>query len=257
MVTELSYTKIETKDRRVSLAMTAGILVFLVIVLHFLGVKIPTPPLPKQLAVKDQEIELIPLEELKLTVPGDFGGGGSGTEASGEVSPNPPDQMEEFITDNSANIFTSSGGSNHTNSNNPTKNPSQVVDDNPGFGTGGTGGGPGKGSGHGFGNGEGDGKGPGPAGTGNGGGSPKRTLINKPNTNNIESDENVVITFSFMISPSGEVVTRPVAVRESTTTDNGTLISQVANLVYSQAKYNSVPGKNNQTVTLKITVQAK
>ncbi len=255
MVTELSYTQFETKDRRVSLAMTAGILVFLVIVLHFLGMKIPTPPLPKQLAIKDQEIELVPLEELKLNVIGSPGGGGSGTPAPGEESQANPDQMEEFVTDPSSNVFTSSGASHHTNTNHSTNNPSQVHESSPFGGTGGSGGGPGNGAGSGFGNDVGDGSGPGTGGTGNGG-SPKRKLIQKPNTNNIESDEQVYITYTFLINPSGEVVSRPEVIRAQSSTDNGILISQVANLIYNQAKYNSVPGKNNQQVTLKITVQA-
>lgn len=247
--TERTY---EIKDRKVAGIIALSAFVLLLAILHFLGYRIPTPPLPEQLLYKDMEMELVPLELEDL--PTGTGGGGSGTPAKVEQTDKTPPQMEQVLTQHSSSTHVKSGSSNMTNTNTPNNNPpsGQHVSDNP-FGTGGSGGGSGSGNGHGIGNDDGNGTGPGTGGDGSGG-NVRRYLVEEPNTTNIKSDENCKIVLSVLVDPSGNIIGKPTFVKSSSTTNDMVLINQVVNAVKNQARFNKIDGSKNmkQAITIRI-----
>lgn len=241
----------EIKDRKVAGIIAASAFVLLLAILHFLGYRIPTPPLPEQLLYQDMEMELIPLELEELPKGG--GGGGSGTPAKVEQADKTPPQMEQILTQTNSNTSVKSGNSNMTNTNKPTDNPptGRNTSDNP-FGTGGSGGGTGSGNGRGIGDDDGDGTGP---GTGPGsGGNVNRWLVEQPNTTNIKSDENCKIVLSVLVDPSGNIIGKPTFVKSSSTTNDMVLINQVINAVKNQARFNKVATTKNmkEAITIRI-----
>mgnify|MGYP006199295569 CR=1 FL=1 len=244
----------EVKDRKVAGIIAVSAFALLLAILHFLGYRIPTPPLPEQLLYQDMEMELVPLELEELPV--GTGGGGSGTPAKVEQTDKTPPQMEQILTQNNSNTHVKSGGSNHTNTNVPNDNPpsGQHVSDNP-FGTGGSGGGSGTGNGHGIGNDDGNGNGPGSGGDGSGG-NVKRFLVQQPNTNNIQSDENCKIVLSVLVDPSGNIIGKPTFVKNGSTTNDMVLINQVINIVKDQARFNKVSGSRNVKEAIVIRINA-
>ena len=243
----------ETKDRKVAGIIALSAFVLLLAILHFLGYRIPTPPLPEQLLYKDMEMELIPLDPAILEE--GTGGGGYGTPAKVEQADQTPPQMEQVLTTKSSSTHVKSGNSNMTNTNTPNNNPpsGQNVSDNP-FGTGGSGGGNGSGNGQGIGNDNGNGEGPG-NGPGSGG-NPKRFLVEKPNTNNLKSDENCVIVLSVLIDPSGNIIGKPTFVKNGSNTNDMTLINQVINIVKNQARFNKVAATKNMKEAIVIRISA-
>ncbi len=243
----------EIKDRKVAGIIAISAFTLLLAILHFLGYRIPTPPLPEQLLYKDMEMELIPVELKDLPV--GTGGGGSGTPAKVEQSDQNPPQMEQVLTQSSSSTHVKSGNSNHTNTNTPNNNPpvGQHVSDNP-FGTNGSGGGDGRGNGHGIGNDNGNGEGP---GTGPGsGGDPARHWVNRPNTNSIQSDESAVIVLSILVDPNGNIIGKPTFVKNGSNTNDMTLINQVINIVKDQGKFNKVSVTKNMKVPVVIRINA-
>lgn len=242
----------EGKDRKVAAIISVSALILILTILHFLGYRIPTPPLPEQLLYKDMEMEMIPLEPVILEQGG--GGGGSGTPTKAEKTTNTPEQMEQILTQSSSSTHVKSGGSNMTNTTKPNNNPpsAQNTSDNP-FGTGGSGGGNGRGNGNGIGDDNGDGTGP---GTGPGsGGNVKRYLVSKPNTNNIKSDENCTIVLSVLVAPDGSIIGKPTYAKAASTTNDISLINQVIKAVESQARFNQVETTKNmkEAITIRIT----
>lgn len=244
----------EMKDRKVAGIIAASAFVLLLAILHFLGYRIPTPPLPEQLLYQDMEMELIPLELEEL--PRGAGGGGSGTPAKVEQADKTPPQMEQILTQTTkSNTSVKSGNSNMTNTNKPTDNPptGRNTSDNP-FGTGGSGGGNGSGNGHGIGDDDGDGTGP---GTGPGsGGNVNRWLVAQPNTTNIKSDENCKIVLSVLVDPEGNIIGKPTFVKSSSTTNDMVLINQVINAVKNQARFNKVATTKNMKEAITIRIVA-
>lgn len=227
------------KDRRIAGIVAISSFVSLMLILHFLGYTIPTPPLPAQLLYKDAELELIPLEDIVYDE--GTGGGGSGTPTNAPVDQNTP-QMQQVLTQHSSTTHHASGNSNHTNTNTPTNNPpsAQNHSTNPFGGTGGSGGGSGSGNGSGVGNYDGSGSG---AGNGNGsGGAIKRTIVQKPNSSNINSDENGKVVLKVNVNENGDVVGTPTVIRDKTSIEDISVINQVISLVKSQAKWNKAPG---------------
>lgn len=243
----------EIKDRKVAGIIALSAFVLLLAILHFLGYRIPTPPLPEQLLYKDMEMELIAVELQDL--PTGTGGGGSGTPAKVEQADKTPPQMEQVLTQHSSNSHVQSGNSNMTNTNTPNNNPpsGQNVSNNP-FGTGGSGGGDGRGNGHGIGNdngnGEGDGNGPGR------GGDPERHWVEKPNTNSIQSDESCVIVLSVLVDPNGNIIGKPTFVKNGSNTNDMTIINQVINVVKNQGRFNKVTVTKNMKVPVVIRISA-
>ncbi len=248
--TERTY---EVKDRKVAGIISVSAFLLLLAILHFLGYRIPTPPLPEQLLYKDMEMELIPLDAVVLEPGG--GGGGSGTPTKAEKTESTPEQMEQILTQNNSSTHVKSGGSNRTNTDKPNNNPpsAQNTSDNP-FGTGGSGGGNGRGNGNGIGDDDGDGTGP---GTGPGsGGNIRRYLVQNPNTNSIKSDENCKIVLSVLVAPDGSIIGKPVYVKASSTTNDMTLINQVIRAVESQARFNKAETTKNMKEAITIRIVA-
>lgn len=243
----------EIKDRKVAGIIALSALVLLVAILHFLGYRIPTPPLPEQLLYQNMEMELIDVELEPMPV--GTGGGGSGTPAKVQVTDKTPPQMEQVLTQTKSNTSVKSGNSNITNTTKPTNNPpsGQQTSNNP-FGTGGSGGGDGSGNGHGIGNDNGDGSGPG-NGSGSGG-DPARHWVEKPNTNSIQSDESCVIVLSILVDPDGNIVGKPTFVKNGSNTNDMTLINQVINVVKSTGKFNKVNVTKNMKVASVIRISA-
>lgn len=243
----------EIKDRRVAGIIALSAFLLLLAILHFLGYRIPTPPLPEQLLYKDMEMELVPLELQDLPKGG--GGGGSGTPAQVEKSNQTPPQMEQVLTQNNSSTHVKSGNSNMTNTHTPTNNPptGQHVSDNP-FGTGGSGGGSGSGNGHGIGNDDGDGRGPG-NGPGEGG-NVKRFLVEKPNTNNLQSDENCTIVLSVLVDPNGNIIGTPTFIKNGSSATDMTLINQVISIVKNQARFNKAAVTKNMKEAIVIRISA-
>lgn len=243
----------EIKDRKVAGIIAISAFALLLAILHFLGYRIPTPPLPEQLLYQNMEMELIPMELQEL--PTGTGGGGSGTPAKVEQADKTPPQMEQVLTQNNSNTHVKSGNSNITNTNTPNNNPpsGQNVSNNP-FGSGGSGGGNGGGNGHGIGNDNGNGEGPG-SGPGSGG-DPERYWVEKPNTNSIKSDESCVIVLSILVDPSGNIIGKPTFVKNGSNTNDMTVINQVINLVKSQGRFNKVNTSRNMKVPVVIRISA-
>lgn len=243
----------EIKDRKVAGIIAISAFALLLAILHFLGYRIPTPPLPEQLLYQNMEMELIPMELQEL--PTGTGGGGSGTPAKVEQADKTPPQMEQVLTQNNSNTHVKSGNSNITNTNTPNNNPpsGQNVSNNP-FGSGGSGGGNGSGNGHGIGNDNGNGEGPG-SGPGSGG-DPERYWVEKPNTNSIKSDESCVIVLSILVDPSGNIIGKPTFVKNGSNTNDMTVINQVINVVKNQGRFNKVNTSRNMKVPVVIRISA-
>ncbi len=244
----------EIKDRKVAGIIALSAFVLLLAILHFLGYRIPTPPLPEQLLYKDMEMELIEVELQDLPV--GTGGGGSGTAANVEQSDRTPPQTQQVLTQHSSSTHTSSGNSSINNTQTPTDNPAsaQNTSSNPFGGTGGSGGGTGTGNGHGIGNdngnGEGNGNGPGR------GGDPERHWVEKPNTNSIQTDESCVIVLSILVDPNGNIIGKPTFVKNGSNTNDMTIINQVINVVKNQGRFNKVTATKNMKVPVVIRISA-
>lgn len=241
----------EHKDRKVAGIIAIASLAILLLILHFLGYTIPTPPLPEQLLYKDMEMELIALDPIVYDE--GTGGGGSGTPMKTEKTETTPPQMEQVLTQKTSTSSVKSGASNTTNTTKPNDNPpsGQNTSTNP-FGTGGSGGGTGTGNGSGLGNDNGSGTGP---GNGDGsGGAVRRYLVEQPNTSNIRSDENCTIVLSVLVDADGNIVGQPIFAKGASTTNNTVLINQVINIVKKEARFNKAPGAKNlkQAITIRL-----
>lgn len=84
-----------------------------------------------------------------------------------------------------------------------------------------------------------------------------RHLIQKPNASAIVSEEDCTIALIVVVDENGEIVGYPTWDRSRSTTENVTLIKQVATLVKSEAKYDKRPGSKNVKVSLTIHLRTK
>lgn len=241
------------QDQKIAAIISGSLLVLLIIVLYSLGYQIPMPPLPAQELYKDMEMELIPLETLEET---GTGGGGSGTPTEAQLSNQFTPQTEQVLTQSHSTVHHQSGASNHSNTAHSTNNGATTQNNspNPFGGSGGSGGGTGGGNGHGIGNDNGNGSGP---GNGNGsGGSVKREIVKKPNSSNINSDEDGKVVLKVSVNEFGDVVGTPSLIRDKSSIENTAVISQVIALVKSQAKWNKAPGAAVFSTAITITLTA-
>jgi len=121
------------------------------------------------------------------------------------------------------------------------------INDNP-FGT--SDGGNGAGTGKGIGNDNGMGDGPGI-------GSLKgRKIIYIPSTDGIKSKENCRITFEVKVDSSGKLIEVPVLARNQTTNFDKELIEILAQKLYSDLRYSSVPSAEILRTTITLTIKA-
>lgn len=231
---------IQLKDRKI-----AGITVFMAfalftVLLCFIGYRISNPALSKPAV--SEEMTYVPLDAQLLEQVRQ--GSQAGTPAKANKAETTPLQAEQVLTTPSSAAHVSSGNSNMTNIKTPNNNASasKFVSNNP-FGTGGVHDGKFRGSNI-LGARDDQNEDPKPAE------NTARFLISAPNTNDIKSDENAKIVLSVIVDPDGNVVGKPVFVKNSSTTNDVPLIEQVIKAVKEQAKFN----KANTTKNIKTAV---
>jgi hypothetical protein len=83
----------------------------------------------------------------------------------------------------------------------------------------------------------------------------KRILISKPDVSNLRSTENSVIVLKITLNSEGIICTRPVLVRDRTTTANMDLINLVIDLVQRETVY-SKSDKVFETVMITIRINS-
>jgi hypothetical protein len=159
--------------------------------------------------------------------------------------------MTQMLAQNSSDVHVKSGNSEITNTNTPNNNPSgtRYVSENL-FGTGGINGGSSFGRNQigtdatkdesGFHSGE----------------KAKRYLVEQPHTQALQSDENCKIMLSVLVSPDGNIIGSPTLVKDGSTTNNSTLISQVISAVKNQAQFNQVTAAGNTKEVITIRINA-
>ncbi len=238
--------KVQLKDRKI-----AGITAFTAFALFtallcFIGYSISNPPLSKPAV--SEEMTYVPLDA-QLLEQTRQGSQTTGTPVKTDKTKITPLQTEQVLTTQSSSAHITSGNSNMTNTHLPNNNPSGTkhVNDNP-FGTGGI---------H-------DGKFRGSNlldARDDQNEDPKaentaRFLISAPNTNDIKSDENAKIVLSVTVDPDGNVVGKPVFIKNSSTTNDVTLIEQVIKVVKEQAKFNKTNTTKNTKTAVVIRIVA-
>lgn len=244
---------IRKDDRNKGIAVAVAIIGLMFLFFFVFTYSIPDPPIEEVPVLAETEMTEIDLKEYVVKV--GSGGGGSGTPVKAPVTNQVTPQVQKVLTNPRGTTTVPKGGSNHTNTNKPNDNKASTTEEsnNP-FGSGGTGGGDGGGRGHGFGGDTGDGTGP---GTGPGsGGDVKRYLVNKPNTYNIDSDENCKIVLRVQVDADGNIVGKPAFVKAASSTNNMTLINQVIYVVQSEAKFNAVKGAKLKSEVITISISA-
>jgi hypothetical protein len=85
--------------------------------------------------------------------------------------------------------------------------------------------------------------------------TPKRTIVSKPNTSAIHHTESCSITLRITLNSEGIICTRPVLVRDRTTTSNMDLINLVIDLVQRETVY-SKSDKVFETVMITIRINS-
>lgn len=232
-------------DRKVARISAISTFALLAIVLSFVGYQISRPQLPSTSA--QEETEYIPLDAQFLE---QLGGGGAGSPADVPHAKTTPPQMQEILHASESAVRSQSGNSAITNSPTPTDQASaaKYTADNP-FGTGGI-----------------DGKNSrGTVGKDwtddepthlKGGEKINRFLVEKPNTNSIQSDENCTIVLSVLVNPNGTIIGNPTFVKSHSTTNDLILINQVISVVKNQAQFNKVNTAKNTKESISIRITA-
>lgn len=242
---------IRKEDRNIGILVAAGIIGLIFLLFFILSYSIPDPPIQEVPLEVETGLEEIDLKDYVVEV--GQGGGGSGTPTEAPVTNHVVQQTEEVLTSKSSTTPVPTGKSNHTNTTKPNKNTSSTTETstNP-FGSGGNNNGNDGGRNGTFGQDDGPTGGP---GTGpNSGGDVRRFLVSKPNTTNIESDENCKIVLRVQVDEDGNIVGKPQFVKAVSTTNNMMLINQVIYVVQSEAKFNKAKGTKvmSQVITIDI-----
>lgn len=241
--TEQAY---KINDRKVARISAISTFALLAIVLSFVGYQISRPQLPSTSA--QEETEYIPLDAQFLEQLGS--GGGAGSPADVSHAKTTPPQMQEILHASESAVHSQSGNSAITNSPTPTDQASvaKYTADNP-FGTGGIDGKNSRGTvGKDWTDDE-------PAHL-KGGEKINRFLVEKPNTNSIQSDENCTIVLSVLVNPNGTIIGNPTFVKSHSTTNDLILINQVISVVKNQAQFNKVNTAKNTKESISIRITA-
>ncbi len=235
-------------DRKMARIITISACVVLLSVLSFIGYSISNPNTDKQLAQENEEYVAL---DAQLLDPG-TNAGGAGSPAKAAKAKTSPAQMQQVLTSQNSDAHEKSGNSTITNTTDPNDQTSAAkhVSDNP-FGKGGI-------------NGE--------KYSGNVGNNPgwkddqtepdkspetvSRYLVEKPNTTNIQSDENCKIVLSVLIDPNGNIIATPTFVKSGSTTNDMNLINQTIQVVKEQARFNKVNTTKNTKVAVVIRITA-
>ncbi|MGV3612453.1 MAG: hypothetical protein ACO1N0_15960 [Fluviicola sp.] len=236
------------KDRKMAriIAISSGVLVLTI--LSFIGYSISNPNVNKQTNQAEEEYVAL---DAQLLDPGTKESG-AGNPAKTTKAETTPGQMRQVLTATNSDAHVKSGNSDITNTTDPSNQTSAAkqVSDNP-FGTGGINGEKYGGS---------TGENPGwkdnqtehtkPAET------IKRYLVEKPNTTNIQSDENCKIVLSVLIDPNGTIVGDPAFVKNGSTTNDMSITNQVIKIVKNQARFNKVNTTKNTKELINIRITA-
>jgi hypothetical protein len=233
------------KDRKVAGISAFAAFALLLALLGFIGYHISNPALPKPLT--SSEVSYIPLD---AQLPEQAGKGShTGTPAKTKQAAETPAQMERILAQQSSISHVKPGNSDMSNTRTPNNNPSGAkhVSDKP-FGTGGIN------DGNKFGNKIGDDQSKDDSNF-KSGEETRRYLVKQPNTNTLQSDENCKIVLSVLVDPNGLIVGSPTFVKNSSTTNDMTLVSQVSTIVKNQAQFNKVNTTKNtkEAIVIRIT----
>lgn len=235
------------KDRKMAWIIAVSACVLLLSVLSFIGYRISNPNTDKQTNQANEEYVTL---DAQILDPG-TNQGGAGSPAKTTKAETTPAQMQQALTAQNSDAHVKSGNSNITNTTDPTNQTSAAkhVSDNP-FATGGING---KKYGGSVGN--------TPGWKDNQTETDKsetepRYLVEKPNTTNIQSDENCKIVLSVLIDPNGNIIATPTFVKSGSTTNDMNLINQTIQVVKEQARFNKVNTAKNTKVAVVIRITA-
>jgi len=235
---------VNEKDRNKGIVTALFYAVIVSILLLFLSVTQPDPPL-KDVPV---EIELTP--EMIMQPSSSGSSGGAEKAGSKDPKPTPPDQGDPVLTSNNPKpVQHNSGQGGNTPVTNPNP-PQQTPDPTFTFGGGGQNGVGGSGNGPGFGQGTGGGTGDGQGGTGNGG---ARGIIKDPCKPNASTDEGTIF-LSLQIDESGRVI-RADNIASKSTTSSVSAIEAARRAVLDCMRYEPKPGSPviRKEVKIKVT----
>jgi hypothetical protein len=241
MKTEMKI--VDDKDRNRGLITAAVFGAVMLILLLFLSVSQPDPP------IKDIPV-VIELTPEMIIEPSNSGSGGGAPDASSDrPDPTPPDAGDPVLTSNKPRPVQHNSGQGGTrpvtNPNPPNPQPDPAFS----FGGGGSGGQGGNGDGPGFGQGSGD---PGPGGNGTGNGA-ARKVIKQPCKPEFDSEEGVIV-FTVTVDETGKVVSATNVASKSTLSST-TAINAARRAVLDCMKYEARSGAPNmrQEVTVRMT----
>lgn len=244
MKTEIKIVNDQDRNRGLISAAVFGVV--MMILLLFLSVSEPNPPLRDIPVV----IELTP--EMILT-PSSASGSDGGAEKSGSIDPKPtpPDQGDLVLTSKKPKNVKHNSGQGGTK---PVQNPNppqQQPDPTFTFGGGGSGGSGGSGSGPGFGQGAGGSGGEGSGGEGLGA---SRKIIKHACKPERSSDEGTIF-LSIQIDDQGRVI-RADNVASKSTTSSVSAIEAARRSVLDCMKYDARPGSGVVRTEIKIVVSS-
>jgi hypothetical protein len=238
---------VDEKDRNRGLITAAVFGAVLLILLLFLSVSEPDPPL------KDIPV-VIELTPEMIIEPSSSGSGGGAAEASSDrPDPTPPDAGDKVLTSNTPKPVQHNSGQGSTkpvtNPNPPNPQPDPTFS----FGGGGQNGGGGSGNGPGFGHGQGD-PGPGGDGTNNTGGG-NRSVVQRACRPDFYGDEGKVV-LRIVVDYTGKVKSATNVSAQSTLTSTSA-INAARRAVLDCMKYDTRPsGTPDYTTTVTIQISA-
>ena len=238
----------QNKDRKMARIIAVSACVILLTILSFIGYRISNPNTDKQSTRANEEYVALDAQLLDAGTQE----GGAGSPAKATRAKTTPAQMEQVLTTSNSSTHQKSGNSNITNTTDPNNQTSSAkqVSDNP-FGSGGI-------------NGENFSGKQGTNPTWKDDQSephripetPKRYLVEKPNTTTIQSDENCRITLAVLIDPNGNIIGEPKLVKSGSTTNDMSLTKQVIQIVKKQARFNKVNTEKTTREVIIIHVKA-
>jgi hypothetical protein len=238
------HSIVDEQDRNRGLITAAVFGAVMLILLLFLSVSEPDPPL------KDIPV-VIALTPEMIIEPSSSGSDGGAAEASSDrPDPTPPDAGDRVLTSKTPKpVQHNSGQDGSTAVTNPSP-PNPQPDPTFTFGGGGSGGSGGSGTGPGFGQGTGD---PGPGGSGTGNSTPRK-IVQNPCTPERTNDEGE-IHLSITIDESGRVI-RAENIPARSTTSSVSSINAARDAVLRCMRYEARPGAANMKSEVIIRVRS-
>lgn len=235
---------VDEKDRNRGLITAVVFGAVMLILLLFLSVSEPDPPL------RDIPVFIEFTPEMFIEPSSSGSDGGAPDSGSDRPDPTPPDAGDPVVTTNTPKpVRHNSGQGGSTVVTNPNP-PQQQPDPTFTFGGGGSGGSGGGSTGPGFGQGTGD---PGPGGTGTGNTAPRK-IVQNPCTPERTTDEGEVY-LSITIDETGRVV-RADNIPSKSTTSSVSSINAARDAVMRCMRYEARPGAANMKTEVVIRVRS-